>query len=172
MTDTVDTLEAPPEVLAEAPAEPIVTEGYCDYMVVFADEDEAYSVLYELVPITHQQVRKDVEVTNYLIKGDADSNFEDYTTTTLQDGMEVLDSWPIVVGAIDPDAPTTMLIPKYKAIDMIGTIYEPAPDPVPENYKPLPYTGYHANVRNIGPAPELDAFVVSPSPVTPLRVWA
>jgi hypothetical protein len=27
-------------------------------------------------------------------------------------------------------------------------------------------------VRNIGPAPELDPFVVSPSPVTPLRVWA
>jgi len=47
MTDTVDTLEAPPEVLAEAPAEPIVTEGYCDYMVVFADEEEAYSVLYD-----------------------------------------------------------------------------------------------------------------------------
>jgi len=102
MTDTVDTLEAPPEVLAEAPAEPILQEGYCDYMVVFADEDEAYSVL----------------------------------------------------------------------LDMIGTIYEPAPDPVPENYKPLPYTGYHANVRNIGPAPELDPFVVSPSPVTPFRVWA
>ena len=38
--------------------EPIVTEGYCDYMVVFADEAEALSVLYELVPITHQQVKK------------------------------------------------------------------------------------------------------------------
>jgi len=55
---------------------------------------------------------------------------------------------------------------------MIGTIYEPAPDPVPENYKPLPYTGYHANVRNIGPAPVLDVFLVNPTPVTPLRVWA
>jgi hypothetical protein len=37
---------------------------------------------------------------------------------------------------------------------------------------PVPYPGYHANVRNIGPAPELDAFVVTPTPVTPLRVWA
>jgi hypothetical protein len=121
MTDTVDTLveEAPP--LAEAPAEPIVQEGYCDYMVVFADEDEAYSVLYD--------------------------------------------------SATDDEGNVT-LTPKFIAVDMIGTIYEPAPDPVPENYKPLPYTGYHANVRNIGPAPELDAFVVNPTPVTPLRVWA
>jgi len=64
------------------------------------------------------------------------------------------------------------LTPKFTAVDMIGTIYEPAPDPVPKNYKPLPYTGYHANVRNVGPAPELDSFVVSPSPTQPLRVWA
>jgi len=91
-----------------------------DYMLVFADEAEAFSVLY-------------------------DSSTDEGNVT---------------------------LTPKFTAIDMIGTIYEPAPDPVPENYKPLPYTGYHANVRNIGPAPELDPFVVSPSPVTPLRVWA
>ena len=123
MTDTVDTLveEAPPEVLAEAPAEPILTEGYCDYMVVFADEEEAIAVLYDSAT-------------------DADNN--------------------------------VTLTPKFTAVDMIGTIYEPAPDPVPENYKPLPYLGYHANVRNIGPASELDPFVVTPSPVTPLRVWA
>ncbi len=105
----------------ETLTEPIVTEGYCDYMVVFADEEEGYSVLYD--------------------------------------------------SATDDEGNVT-LTPKFTAVDMIGTIYEPAPDPVPENYKPLPYTGYHANVRNIGPAPELDAFVVSPSPVTPLRVWA
>jgi len=119
MTDIVDTIEAPPR--DEAPAEPIVTEGFCDYMVVFADEAEAYSVLYD--------------------------------------------------SATDDEGNVT-LTAKFTAVDMIGTIYEPAPDPVPENYKPLPYTGYHANVRNIGPAPELDPFVVSPSPVTPFRVWA
>lgn len=121
MTDTVDTLEAPPEVLAEAPAEPIVTEGYCDYMVVFADEDEAYSVLY-----------------------DSSTDGEGNVTLT----------------------------PKFTAVDMIGTIYEPAPDPVPEDYVPVAYPGYHANVRNLTPAPELDPFVVNPTPVTPLRVWA
>jgi hypothetical protein len=105
----------------ETLTEPIVTEGYCDYMVVFADEAEAYSVLY-------------------------DSSTDDEGNVTLT--------------------------PRFTAVDMIGTIYEPAPDPVPKNYKPLPYTGYHANVRNIGPAPELDVFVVNPTPVTPLRVWA
>ncbi len=105
----------------ETLTEPIVQEGYCDYMVVFADEDEAYSVLY-----------------------DSSTDGEGNVTLT----------------------------PKFTAVDMIGTIYEPAPDPVPKNYKPLPYTGYHANVRNVGPAPELDSFVVSPSPTQPLRVWA
>lgn len=64
------------------------------------------------------------------------------------------------------------LTPKYTAIDMIGTIYEPAPDPVPEDYQPVPYPGYHVNVRNTAEMPELADFVVSPSPVTPLRVWA
>lgn len=64
------------------------------------------------------------------------------------------------------------LAPKYTAIDMIGTIYEPAPDPLPEDYVPVPYPGYHVNVRNTAPMPELQQFVVSPSPVTPLRVWA
>lgn len=64
------------------------------------------------------------------------------------------------------------LTPKYTAIDMIGTIYEPAPDPVPEDYVPVPYPGYHVNVRNTAEMPELDAFIVTPSPTTPLRVWA
>lgn len=64
------------------------------------------------------------------------------------------------------------LTPKYTAIDMIGTIYEPAPDPVPEDYQPVPYPGYHVNVRNTAEMPELANFVVTPSPATPLRVWA
>lgn len=63
-------------------------------------------------------------------------------------------------------------LPRYTAIDMIGTIYEPAPDPLPEDYQPVPYPGYHVNVRNTAPMPELADFVVSPSPLTPLRVWA
>ena len=64
------------------------------------------------------------------------------------------------------------LTQKYTAIDMIGTIYEPAPEPLPEDYQPVPYPGYHVNVRNIAAMPELDAFIVTPSPTIPLRVWA
>ena len=70
------------------------------------------------------------------------------------------------------DEGNVTLTPKYTAIDMIGTIYEPAPEPVPKDYEPVPYPGYHVNVRNVAEMPELDQFVVSPSPVTPLRVWA
>jgi hypothetical protein len=92
-----------------------------DYMLVFADEDEAYSVLYD--------------------------------------------------SATDDEGNVT-LTPKFTAVDMIGTIYEPAPDPVPKKYEPVPYPGFYANVRNVGAAPELDTHVVSPSPTVPLRVWA
>jgi hypothetical protein len=92
-----------------------------DYMLVFADEADAFSALY-----------------------DSSTDGEGNVTLT----------------------------PKFTAVDMIGTIYEPAPDPVPKKYVPVPYPGYHANVRNIGPAPELDGFLVPVPPVTPLRAWA
>ena len=92
-----------------------------DYMLVFADEAEAYSVLY-------------------------DSATDDEGNGVVLGGRSV--------------------------ININGTIYEPAPDPVPENYQPVPYPGFYANVRNVGPAPELDTHVVSPSPTVPLRVWA
>jgi len=92
-----------------------------DYMLVFADEDEAIAVLYD---------------------------------------------------SVTDDEGNVMLTPKFTAVDMIGTIYEPAPDPVPKDYVPVPYPGFYANVRNIGLAPVLDTHVVSPSPTVPLRVWA
>ena len=72
----------------------------------------------------------------------------------------------------DADGMAIGSTPRYFAIDLIGTIYEPAPDPLPEDYQPVPYLGYHVNVRHTAEAPELDDFVVTPSPVTPLRVWA
>lgn len=73
---------------------------------------------------------------------------------------------------VDADGMAIGSTPRYTAVDMIGTIYEHAPDPLPEDYVPVPYPGYHANVRNTAEMPELDAFIVTPSPVTPLRVWA
>lgn len=92
-----------------------------DYMLKFADEAEAYSVLY-------------------------DSSTDDEGNVTLT--------------------------PKYLYMDIIGTIYKPTPVDAPEDYVPVAYSGFHVNVRHSGEATELDRFVVTPSPVTPLRVWA
>jgi hypothetical protein len=62
----------------------------------------------------------------------------------------------------------------YLAIDLIGTIWKPTGQivnttegDVPE-MAPLP--GYHANVRIVGEAPELEPYRVFPE--TPNRMWA
>ena len=75
---------------------------------------------------------------------------------------------------VQDDVVETVLVPKYAAVDVVGTIYAPTgktlktPEgPVPE-MKPLP--GWHANVRHTEPAPELEAFRVFPQ--TPSRMWA
>lgn len=59
---------------------------------------------------------------------------------------------------VDADGMAIGSTPRYFAIDMIGPIGD-APE-------------WHVNVRHTAEAPELDAFVVSPAPTTPLRVWA
>lgn len=61
----------------------------------------------------------------------------------------------------------TVLVPKYTAVDVIGVIYENQEDP---DLPPIPYDGWHANVRNTEEAPELEAFRVYPP--HPVRVWA
>jgi len=61
----------------------------------------------------------------------------------------------------------TYFVPKYTAVDLIGTIYEDQVDP---DLPPVPYPGYHANVRNTEEAPELDQYRVYPP--NPVRVWA
>jgi hypothetical protein len=65
-------------------------------------------------------------------------------------------------------------VANYDAIDLIGTIYKPTgkmlqsdEGEVPEM---APLDGYHANVRVLKEAPELEAYRVHP--VTPVRVWA
>lgn len=60
-----------------------------------------------------------------------------------------------------------VLIPKYTAVDVIGIIYEDQEDP---DLPPIAYDGWHANVRNVEEAPELEAFRVYPQ--NPVRVWA
>lgn len=66
-------------------------------------------------------------------------------------------------------------VQKYLAVDLVGTIYKPTGDIFIDDdgiEVPVmaPLTGYHANVRIVGYAPELDAYRVFPS--TPNRLWA
>lgn len=64
--------------------------------------------------------------------------------------------------------------PKYAAIDVIGTIYEPTGNMIDtdegEMPEMAPIEGWHVNVRHNAEAPELDQWRVFPS--TPQRLWA
>ena len=63
-------------------------------------------------------------------------------------------------------------VPNFVNIDTIGVIYEPAPDPVPEGYVPVPYDGWFVNVRVVSEVPEpLLPFSIDPQPY-PIRIWA
>ena len=63
-------------------------------------------------------------------------------------------------------------VPNYVNIDTIGVIYEPAPDPLPEGYVPVPYDGWFVNVRVVSEDPEpLLPFSIDPQPY-PIRIWA
>jgi hypothetical protein len=75
---------------------------------------------------------------------------------------------------VQGDVVETVLVPKYAAIDVIGTIYKPTGKMLttPEGEVPemAPLEGWHVNVRHTGEAPELEAFRVFPA--TPSRMWA
>jgi len=63
-------------------------------------------------------------------------------------------------------------VPNYVNIDTIGVIYEPAPDPLPEGYVPVPYDNWFVNVRVVSEDPEpLLPFSIDPQPY-PIRIWA
>jgi hypothetical protein len=68
----------------------------------------------------------------------------------------------------------TILVPKYVAVDVIGTVYEPTGNTISTEHGDVPemspVSGWHANVRHNKEAPELVAYQVFP--VTPVRVWA
>ncbi len=63
--------------------------------------------------------------------------------------------------------------PNYINIDVLGILYEHAPDPVPEDYEPVALPGWHVNVRLMPgeDAAALDAYKVNPEPMTWRRVW-
>jgi hypothetical protein len=75
---------------------------------------------------------------------------------------------------VQDDVVETVKVPKYAAVDVIGTIYKPTgktlktPEgPVPEM---APIDGWHVNVRHTEDAPELAAYAVTPT--NPVRGWA
>jgi hypothetical protein len=67
------------------------------------------------------------------------------------------------------------LTPNYQNIDVLGVVYEPAPNPVPEDYVPVPYPApnYGVNVLVLEgeDATPILPYSVQPSPY-PQRVWS
>lgn len=69
------------------------------------------------------------------------------------------------------------VIPKYKNIDDIGTIYKPTGNTITDSegneyQEQLPIPGYHVNIRLMGNEPPtgLEQHIITPQ--TPYRVWA
>jgi hypothetical protein len=78
---------------------------------------------------------------------------------------------------VEGDVVETVLVPKYAAVDVIGTIYKPTGNllPAPDGSgdavdEMAPVPGWHANVRHTAEAPDLEAFRVFPQ--EPVRGWA
>jgi hypothetical protein len=75
---------------------------------------------------------------------------------------------------VQDDVVETVLVPKYAAVDVIGTIYKPTGEMIQtdegEVPEMAPLDGWHVNVRHTAETPELEAFRVFP--VTPARMWA
>lgn len=65
--------------------------------------------------------------------------------------------------------------PNYANISVLGTVYEPAPIPIPEDYVPVPYPepnwGVNVLVLDDEDAEPLKAYMVEPWPF-PMRIWA
>ena len=67
------------------------------------------------------------------------------------------------------------VIPNYQNISVLGVVYEPAPEPVPEDYVPVPYPtpnyGVNVLVLDTENSAPLLPYSVQPQPF-PQRVWA
>jgi hypothetical protein len=76
--------------------------------------------------------------------------------------------------SVQGDVVETTKVPKYAAVDVIGTIYKPTGEMIQTDEGEVPamapLDGWHVNVRHNAEAPELEAYRVFPA--TPSRVWA
>jgi hypothetical protein len=72
------------------------------------------------------------------------------------------------------EAEVITVTPNYLNIDVLGTVYEPAPIPTPDDYVPVPYPapnyGVNVLVLDSEDATPLAPYAVNPS--LPQRVWA
>ena len=124
----------------------------------------------QLHPLTLPQLQANMTTPYYLA-------FEDEAQAN-----SVLDTYHPATYELDVDGnPTDVVIteayytPNYANISVLGTVYEPAPEPTPDDYVPVPYPApnYGVNVLVLDsedPAP-LEPYAVQPSPF-PQRVWA
>ena len=75
---------------------------------------------------------------------------------------------------VQDDVVETYKVPKYAAVDVIGTIYKSTDKMLKfedgEFPEIAPVEGWHVNVRHTAGMPELQAWAVTPK--TPSRVWA
>jgi len=98
-------------------------------------------------------------------KAQADSVL--YTTTPV---LAVVD----MEGNVITPAGEDIVTPNFANIDIIGIIYKPTGAVETINGMEVPVMadvgGWHVNVRNFSPAPELDAYVVVP--IHQYRTWA
>jgi hypothetical protein len=146
-----------------------------DFFLRFANEDEAMAVLYEAVQVF---ARKQITDTEYLIQGtpDEDGDVENYVTTDPQEGDVVLDSWPMAYEAIDEENQETVYTPRYRNIDIVGTIYKPTGKVIKgedgEYPEMAPIEGFHVNVR-LEAGEDWEALIpYQVFPENPVRVWA
>ena len=65
--------------------------------------------------------------------------------------------------------------PNYQNISILGIVYQPAPDPLPEGYVPIPYPapnfGVNVLVLDDEDATPIEQYAVNPEPYAQ-RVWA
>ena len=78
---------------------------------------------------------------------------------------------------VQGDIVETVKVPRYAAVDIVGTIYKPTGKVLPAEDESgeavdemAPLKGWHVNVRHTDEVPELEAFRVFPA--TPSRMWA
>jgi len=74
---------------------------------------------------------------------------------------------------VEGDVVETTKVPKYAAVDIVGTIYKPTGEMIQTDEGEVPematIDGWHVNVRHNAEAPELEAYRVFPD--TPQRMW-